>query len=461
MNALLVICGLGVFSLIAEILSFRKWLLGVIIAGLAIAILLVAREFGSSTFHFSEMLLFDNFSLAYAGLICSIALFWFWMAADYFRNTSHITDRSAMVLFTIAGALIMASFNNMAMLFLGIEILSISLYVLAGSKKESLFSTEASFKYFLMGAFATGFLLMGIALVYGATGSFQITTIADFVASHKTELPYFFYAGVLMMLAGLAFKISAVPFHFWAPDVYEGSPTVITALMSTVVKIAAIAAFYRVFSICFSSVQHTWTTALQVITVLTLVIANVTAVYQNSVKRMLAYSSVGHVGYILLGFISNDKAASGTIFYYLAAYAVASIATFTILHLLEQKRSGITVDNFNGLYKKKPLLAVAMTIALLSLAGIPPFPGFFGKYMVFALAIENGFTSLVILAIVTSLIGVYFYFRVIIAMFFKEPANEEIPDDRIIDVVAICSHWSNYHVGDFSRQFVATHEIMG
>ena len=170
-------------------------------------------------------------------------------------------------------------------------------------KRKALFSTEASFKYFLMGAFATGFLLMGIALVYGATGSFQITTIADFVASHKSELPYFFYAGVLMMLAGLAFKISAAPFHFWAPDVYEGSPTVITALMSTVVKIAAIAAFYRVFSICFSSVQHVWTTALQVITVLTLVIANVTAVYQNSVKRMLAYSSVGHVGYILLGFI--------------------------------------------------------------------------------------------------------------------------------------------------------------
>ena len=138
MNALLVICGLGVFSLVAEILSFRKWLLGVIIAGLAVAVLLVVREFGSSTFHFSEMLLFDNFSLAYAGLICSIALFWFWMAADYFKNTSHVTDRSAMVLFTIAGALIMASFNNMAMLFLGIEILSISLYVLAGSKKESL-----------------------------------------------------------------------------------------------------------------------------------------------------------------------------------------------------------------------------------------------------------------------------------------------------------------------------------
>jgi NADH-quinone oxidoreductase subunit N len=302
--------------------------------------------------------------------------------------------------------------------------------VLAGSRKESLFSTEAAFKYFLMGSFATGFLLMGIALVYGATGSFQITTIAAFVESHNNELPFFLYAGVLMMFAGLAFKISAAPFHFWAPDVYEGSPTVITALMSTVVKIAAIAAFYRVFSICFSSVQNTWGAALQVITVLTLVIANVTAVYQNNIKRMLAYSSIGHVGYILLGFISDNKSASGVIFYYLAAYAISSIAAFAILYTLEQKRYAVTVEDFNGLYKKKPLLAVAMTIALLSLAGIPPFPGFFGKYMVFALAIQNGYTALVILAIITSLIGVYYYFRVIIAMFFKEPVNEEITTER-------------------------------
>jgi NADH-quinone oxidoreductase subunit N len=426
MNALYVICGLGILSLVAEIFTLKKWLLAVIMAGLSAAVLLVIREFGTSTFHFSEMLLVDNFSLAYMGLICFVSLLWFWMSRDYFKGSSHITDRSAMVLFTIAGALVMSSFNNMAMLFLGIEILSISLYVLAGSRKESLFSTEAAFKYFLMGSFATGFLLMGIALVYGATGSFQITTIASFVESHKNELPFFFYAGVLMMFAGLAFKISAAPFHFWAPDVYEGSPTVITALMSTVVKIAAIAAFYRIFSICFSSVQNTWGAALQVITVLTLVIANVTAVYQNNIKRMLAYSSVGHVGYILLGFMSDNKSASGVIFYYLVAYAISSIAAFTILSVLEQRRYAVTVENFNGLYKKKPLLAVAMTIALLSLAGIPPLPGFFGKYMVFALAIQNGYIALVILAVITSLIGVYYYFRVIIAMFFNEPADEEI-----------------------------------
>jgi len=435
MNALLVICGLGVFSLIAEILNFKKWLITIVFLGLFAAVVLVALEFGTSTSRFSEMLLFDNFSLAFVGLISVITLLWFWMADDYFRLHPHITDRTAMVLFTVVGAMIMSSFNNMAMLFLGIEILSISLYVLAGSHKESLFSTEAAFKYFLMGSFATGFLLMGIALTYGATGSFQVTKIAAKLAGHGSDLPYFFYAGVLLMLAGLAFKISAVPFHFWAPDVYEGSPTAITALMSTVVKIAAIAAFYRIFSMCFSSVHSTWAGALQVIAVLTLVVANVTAVNQNSVKRMLAYSSVGHVGYILIAFVSNDGAAAGTIFYYLAAYAIASLAAFTILSSLEKNQQLITVENFNGLFRKKPLMALGMTIALLSLAGIPPLPGFFGKYMVFALAIENGYIGLVILAVITSLIGVYYYFRILIAMYFKESHEEEGIDSPSVNLL--------------------------
>lgn len=424
MNALFVICGLGVFSLIAEIINFKKWLITVIMIGLIAAVTLVALDFGTSVMYFGDMLIFNNFSLAFSGLIIATSILWLWMSNDYFSAHPDITDRSALILFTVAGAVIMASFNNMAMLFLGIEILSISLYVLAGSRKESLISTEAAFKYFLMGSFATGFLLMGIALTYGATGSFHIAKIATFVSTHENELPAFFYAGVLLMLVGLAFKISAVPFHFWAPDVYQGSPTAITALMSTVVKIAAVAAFYRIFSFCFSSVQSTWITALQIITVLTLIIPNVTAVYQTSVKRMLAYSSVGHVGYILLGFISNSTTSAGPVFYYLAAYVVASLSGFTILHALEKNGQNITAGYFSGLFKRSPLLAVGMTLSLLSLAGIPPLPGFFGKYLVFALAVENGYTGLVIVAIVTSLIGVFYYFRIIIAMFFSEPAGE-------------------------------------
>ncbi len=177
---------------------------------------------------------------------------------------------------------------------------------------------------------------------------------------------------------------------------------------------------------CFSSAHATWIVPIQIIAVLTLVISNITAVYQSGVKRILAYSSIGHVGYILLAFVSNDAAATGTIFYYLTAYSVASITAFTILHAFESSNQIITVEYFNGLFKRNPLLAIGMTLALLSLAGIPPLPGFFGKYMVFALAIENGFTGLVILAILTSLIGVYYYFRLIIAMFLKEPSEKDI-----------------------------------
>ncbi|MEJ0057235.1 MAG: NADH-quinone oxidoreductase subunit N [Bacteroidota bacterium] len=422
MNALYLICGLGFLSLLAEIANIKKGLTIAILIGIAAAGALMIMDWGTGLHYYNDMLVFDNFSVAYVTLILLIAIFWFWMSGDYFRKQSHQTDRSALVLFAITGAIIMVSFNNMAMLFLGIEILSISLYVLAGSNKESLLSNEASFKYFLMGSFATGFLLMGIALVYGATGSFHLTTIASFISANSSSLPGFFYAGVLLMLVGMAFKISAVPFHFWAPDVYEGSPVTITAFMSTIVKIAAIAAFYRVFSFCFSAVQSTWSIILQVITVLTLIVPNVTAVYQGSVKRMLAYSSVGHIGYILLAFIANSASSAGTIFYYLASYAITSIAAFSVLHEVENSKPA---SGFDGLYKRSPVLAVVMTVALLSLAGIPPLAGFFGKYMVFTQALNNGYSGVVIIAVVTSLIGVFYYFRVIISMFTK--TGEESP----------------------------------
>lgn len=426
MNALFVICGLGIISLIAEIANFRKWLISIIVLGLIGAAALVVADWNTGTAYYRNMLVFDNFSLAFTGLIVGASLLWFWTASDFFETLFHKTDKSALILFAITGAILMTSFNNMAMLFLGIEILSISLYVLAGSRKEDLGSNEAAFKYFLMGSFATGFLLLGITLVYGATGSFQIDTIGNYVLQHAGELPSFFYAGALLMLIGLAFKISAVPFHFWAPDVYEGSPTAVTGFMSTVVKIAAIAAFFKIFSICFSTIAPVWEMILLVIMVLTLVIANITAVYQNSVKRMLAYSSVGHVGYILLAFLADNKGSDGTIFFYLSAYAVSSLAAFGALIIVGGKEENTLVERFNGLFKRNPIVAVGLTIALLSLAGIPPLPGFFGKYLVFALAISKGMIPYVILAVVTSLIGVYYYFKVIIAMFFKDPSGEPL-----------------------------------
>jgi NADH-quinone oxidoreductase subunit N len=419
MNAVYILSGLGIFSLLAEIFNFRKILFPVVLIGLIASAFLLILDWNTTESYYSNMLTFDNYAVAFSAGISVIAVLWFMMSKDYFENNTHVTDHFALVLFSLVGAVFMVSYSNLSMLFLGIEILSISLYILAGSKMNDLFSNEASFKYFLMGSFATGFLLFGIALVYGVTGSFDLQKIAEVIASGNAEFSSLLYAGILLMMVGLAFKISAVPFHFWAPDVYEGSPTVVTAFMSTIVKMAAFAGFYRLFSTSFASVSEQWVDVVQVIAMLTIVVANVTAVYQNSVKRMLAFSSVAHAGYMLIALVALNNISDSAILYYILAYATGSIAAFAVLHNVALLNENASVETFNGLAKRSPFLAVAMTIALLSLAGIPPLAGFFAKYYIFTVAFQSGYVAIVLLAVVTSLIGVYYYFRIIIAMYLK------------------------------------------
>jgi NADH-quinone oxidoreductase subunit N len=359
-------------------------------------------------------------------VIVAVSFFWFLASESYFEEESSRSDHFALILFALVGAVVLVSYNNMSMLFIGIEILSISMYVLAGSRKNDLFSNEAAFKYFLMGSFATGFLLFGMALIYGATMSFDLGVIASYVNVNNGAIDYMFLAGLLMMLIGLAFKVSAVPFHFWAPDVYQGSPTPITAFMATIVKTAAFAGMFRLFFICFAPAADSWSSVVWVIAALTLVIGNVTAVYQNSVKRMLAYSSVSHAGYMMLAILASTQTAASSILYYTAAYSIGSLAAFTVLQIVANARGTDLVDAFNGLGKKNPFLAVAMTVALLSLAGIPPTGGFFAKYYIFTAAIQADHTWLVLLAVIGSLVSVYYYFRIIIAMFFRDSGNEEL-----------------------------------
>jgi len=435
MNALFVICGIGVFALLAEVFNLKKWVTITSFLGILIALALLFVEWKGISYYYGGMLFFDHFALAFSGLILLVAAGWFWMATDFFKGEAHRTDKSGLVLFALVGAIMMVSFSNMAVLFLGIEILSISLYVLAGSDKENLFSTEAAFKYFLMGAFATGFLLFGITLVYGATGSFNLLAISNSIGTHEVQ-PRYLYIGILLMMVGLGFKISAVPFHQWAPDVYEGSPTPVTTFMSTVVKIAAFAAFYKVFSFVFARYDFALLLFVQGLMVLTLVVANVTAVVQTNVKRMLAYSSVGQVGYLLLAFSSDPKHSDGVIFFYLAAYASASLLAFTCVQLVERAKGTAGIGNFQGLFKTNPLVAVAMTVALFSLAGIPPLAGFFGKYLVFTLSVSKGYVALTVLAVFTSLVGVYYYFKPVITMAGPAVAPISVPlRDRILLVV--------------------------
>ncbi|MBI4945281.1 MAG: NADH-quinone oxidoreductase subunit N [Bacteroidetes bacterium] len=436
MKTLYILTALGVIAMLAEMFRFKKFLLPIVLIGLLGAIASSVKDWNTNIHYYNYMMTFDNFAILFTIVLCATAFLWFMMSQNFLDSDpiaigSSKTDHYALVLFALCGGMIMVSYSNMVMLFLGIEILSIPMYVLAGSRKDSLSSNEASLKYFLMGAFATGFLLFGIALIYGATGTFDLKTLSYFISSSATVPTWkvsgaepLLYAGILMMLIGLCFKISAVPFHFWAPDVYTGAPTPVTAFMATIVKTAAFAAFLRLFFTCFSGMGSVWMNTIWVLAALTILLGNITAVYQTSVKRMLAYSSISHAGYMLLAILAMNDHSLGSVLFYAAAYSVATIGAFTVLSIIEnhqatrnQQPATVTFETLSGLAKQNKFLSFAMTISMLSLAGIPPLAGFFGKYYIFTSALQSGYVWLVLIAVLGSLIGVYYYFRIIIKMY--------------------------------------------
>ncbi len=429
MKGLLILSGLGILAMMAEIFKFKKFLLPITLLGIAAAFGFNLLEWNNtmSISYFDNMIKFDNRAIAFSGIILLTAFFWFILAGNHFKEDTSMVDHYALVLFALVGALMLTAFTNMTTLFLGIEIMSIPLYVLAASKKNDLNSNEAGFKYLIMGSFASAFLLFGIALVYGASGSFDIATIKTHINAQAGDLPLFFYVGVIFMLLAMCFKVSAAPFHFWAPDVYEGSPTLITALMSTVVKTAAFAAILRLFMIGFGEISSLWSGILSGIIALSLVIANLSAAMQNNVKRMLAYSSISHAAFMLMVVLANvrNNLSVDALVYYSLAYSVGSIAAFAILYSIS-KHGEEGIEIFNGLSKRNPILALCMTVAMLSLAGIPITSGFFAKYFVFTAMIGTPYKWLLILAVITSAIGVYYYLRIVIAMYFKTSNQEQI-----------------------------------
>jgi NADH-quinone oxidoreductase subunit N len=423
LNTLIILSALGLIGLFSEIFGFRKILLPIIYVGLVVALGATVYDWNTNLSFFNDMVRFDNYALSFSALIIFISLIWFVISPAYFHEPTSETDHATLIIFALIGGVLMASYSNMIMLFLGLEILSISMYILAGSNKSSLSSNEAALKYFLMGSFATCFLLFGIALLYGSTGSFNLDAIANALSTGKNEIMVF--TGVMMMMVAMAFKVSAAPFHFWAPDVYQGSPTVITAFMSTVVKTAAFAAFLRLFMTSFGSIPSVWFNSLWVISALTILIGNITAVFQSNVKRMLAYSSISHAGYMILAILAMNNSSAGSLLFYTVAYSISSITSFAILLVVSNKTGNENIDSFNGLAKRNPLLAAATVVAMLSLAGIPPTAGFFAKYFIFSAAIQNNLTPLVLIAVVGSLIGVFYYFRIIIAL-FRDKESEKI-----------------------------------
>jgi NADH-quinone oxidoreductase subunit N len=436
MNALLILFFTALLALFVGLTKNRHLLQPITFFGTLGAFAVTVFELNGNDWSglnnkYASMIQFDQFALAFTAItLCAVMLLVGLSSWGFRQLRETLGDNYGLILFSLCGALCMFSFTNLTMLFLGIEILSIPLYVLAGSKREDLASNEAALKYFIMGAFATAILLFGVALVYGATGSFDLQIIGKAV-SGTVASKGMLNVGILMILIGLSFKVGAVPFHFWSPDVYQGSPNLVTAFMATVVKTAGFAAFYRLFSTAFVGASEFWSMALVMIAGMTMTVANFSAISQTSFKRMMAYSSISHAGYLMLAILAagTGNNASGAMLLYLLTYSIATICAFACFMLVSEQNSDGEFSAFNGLGKKSPFIAAVMAICMLSLAGIPPTAGFFGKYFLFSSAF-NQYPWLVVLAVINSAISIYYYFKIIVAMYFTNEENSydiEVP----------------------------------
>ena len=331
----------------------------------------------------------------------------------------------SLVLFAVAGMMLIAHSNHLLILFIGIEVMSVSFYILSGYMRNNAKSVESSLKYFLLGAFATGFLVYGIALIYGSTGSMDYNQIALNINNNALNFPALLPVGVALIVIGLSFKAAAFPFHQWAPDVYQGAPTIVTAFMSTAGKAAAFAAFIPIVTVLMPSAPVKLQMIFAVMSAATMLIGNISALAQTNIKRMLAFSSVAHAGYIMMGLVSGSQYGYGGIVFYLTAYMFMQIGSFIIVAILERNgEKYLELSDYAGLSKRHPVLAAFMTIFMFSLAGIPPFAGFFGKYFLFTAAIDAGFLWLTLVGVLSSIISVYFYIGLIVKMYFTEPEGQ-------------------------------------
>jgi NADH-quinone oxidoreductase subunit N len=375
---------------------------------------------------FRDMVLLDGYALFFDLLICYAAALVVMLSMDYLARTgSESGEYYALVLFATAGMMLMASAGDLIVIFLSLELMSLSLYVLAGLFKTRLTSGEASMKYFLLGAFATSFLLYGIALIYGVTGSTNLDRVAASAAAKGGDP--LLLIGLGLLLVGFGFKISAVPFHMWAPDVYEGAPTTITALIATGSKSAAFAALIRVLVVALRGAQPDWAALLWGVAALTMTIGNVVALAQSNLKRMLAYSSIAHVGYMLMGLVAGGTQGAGAVLFYLLAYTFTTIGAFGVIALCARAgEEAVEVGDYAGLARRHPVLAATLALFLLSLIGIPPLAGFVAKFYLFGSAVRAGYVWLTVIAVLNSAVAAYYYLRVIVYMYMREPEGEAV-----------------------------------
>jgi NADH-quinone oxidoreductase subunit N len=394
------------------------------ILGLLLGAIVAAGGLGASRLVFGGMLTTGGYASFFAIISCIAGILSVMLSKAYVRKQAiEHGEFYALLLLAVVGMMIMAAAADLILLFIGLELMSIAFYVMAGFARERLTSNEAALKYFLLGAFATGFLLYGIALLYGTTGSTKIALIIAAGGAHATDTV--FLIGVAFLIIGLAFKIAAVPFHMWVPDVYEGAPTTVTGFMSTGGKAAAFSVVLLVFTPQLLAHLGALREVLAALAALSMVVGNIIALSQYSIKRMLAYSSIAHAGYILTGVVAANEYGQNGVLFYLLAYTLMNVGAFGVLAVLESEEGkNLTFDGYAGLSSSRPLVAAMMALFMFSLTGIPPFAGFVGKYYVFVGAVEGGYTWLAILGVLMSVVSAYYYLRVVVVMYFKEKTDE-------------------------------------
>ena len=371
----------------------------------------------------------DNFGIFVSLLVVVVALFTVAFSTQVLeRDGVPEGEYYAVLLFSVVGMIMMAMANDLLVLFIGLEVMSIGVYVLTGIRRDSLAGVEGAFKYFLLGAFASAFFLYGIAFTFGVAGSTRLDRIASFLAAQSMSQNPMILLAMGLLIVGFAFKVAAVPFHMWTPDAYEGAPAVVTGFMSTGVKAAAFAGFVRVFLAAFEPFKADWAPVLMVLAMVTMIVGTVVGVAQSHLKRMLAYSSIAHGGYLLVGLVAANQLGKAAILFYLAAYAITNLAAFGAIALLGGKdgaRDGL--HDYAGLWHSRPWVAGLLTVALLSLGGLPPTAGFIGKWYVFTAAVSAGYYGLAIVGVLSSVISVFFYMRVVVMMYMTDKAAGATP----------------------------------
>jgi NADH-quinone oxidoreductase subunit N len=404
--------------------------------GLAIAGFLSLNLFDINARAFYGAIRIDNFSVFFKIVIIAGAFIVTLMSMDYLRrNDIQVCEYYTLLLFATVGMTLLASASDLITIFIAIEIMSLSVYVLVGIRRNEPFATEAALKYFILGSFASGILVYGIALVYGASRSLNLAQIAFAAASGRILEPNLFTIGMGLILVGFGFKVASVPFHMWAPDVYQGAPAPITAFMSMGVKAAAFAAAIRVFMVAFNGHMPTWQPIVWWLAVLTMLAGNLMALMQENIKRMLAYSSIAHAGYLLVGLAVGGEQAGAAMLYYLAAYAFMNLGAFGVIVAVSGGDKELeNIPDWSGLAYRYPVMAAAMALCLFSLIGMPPTAGFFAKFYLFYSAVDAGDVPIVIIGVIASMISLYFYLKVIVTMYMRDPEREIVPASPNVSV---------------------------